>query len=69
MAKVLSQWCKDVKKEMIDRDMSVGELAEIIGKTRVYTSSIINGRVYSEPAVKAISDVLNIKESARSLTG
>lgn len=69
MAKVLSPWCKEVKKIMIDRDMTVSELAEGIGKTREYTSAIINGRVYSEPTVKEISDYLNIEESACSLSG
>ena len=68
MAKSLSPWCKQVKKELIDRDMSVSELAEAIGKTREYTSAVVNGRIYSEPAVKEISDVLNIAESACSLS-
>ena len=68
MAKSLSPWCKQVKKELIDRDMSVSELAEAIGKTREYTSAVVNGRIYSEPAVKEISDALNITESACSLS-
>lgn len=69
MARILSPWCKQVKKELIDRDMGVGELAKKIGRTREYTSAIVNGRIYSEPAVKAISDVLNIHETACSLLG
>lgn len=69
MAKVLSPWCKAVKIEMLKRDMTVNELAERISRTREYTSGIINGRIYSEPAVKAISDVLNITETACSLSG
>ena len=68
MAKVLSPWCKEVKHELIDRDMSISDLASMIGKTRQYTSAIVNGRIYSEPTVKEISDVLNIKETACSLT-
>lgn len=69
MGKILSPWCKQAKKELIDRDMTVGELAQAIGKSREYTSAVVNGRIYSEPAVKAISDVLNITETACSLTG
>ncbi len=69
MAKVLSPWCKQAKCELIKRDMSVTELAEKIGKSREYTSAVVNGRIYSEPAVKAISDVLNITETACSLVG
>lgn len=69
MRKVLSPWCKQAKCELINRDMSVTELAEKIGRTREYTSAVVNGRIYSEPAVKAISDVLNITETACSLVG
>lgn len=60
MARTLSPWCKEVKIALIKRDMTVGELAEQIGLTREYTSAIVNGRIYAEPAVNAISDVLNI---------
>ena len=67
MGKVLSPWCKQVKIKLIELDMSVGELATRIGKTREYTSAVVNGRSYSEPAVKAISDVLNISETANTL--
>ena len=66
MKKILSDWCKQVKCEMINRDMSVDELAHAIGKTREWTSGVVNGRIYSKPTVKAICDVLNIKEYAKS---
>lgn len=69
MARVLSPWCKQVKCELIKRDMSIAELAEMIGISRPYASEIVNGRRYSEPVVKAISDVLNIAECAQSLAG
>ena len=61
MAKKLSEWCKAVKIEMIKRDWSVGDLAEAVFMTREYVSAIINGRVYSAPAVKTISDVLMLR--------
>lgn len=69
MKKILSPWCKQAKCELIKRDMTVSELADLIGKSREYTSSVLNGRVYAEPVVKAISDVLNIEENAYSLVG
>lgn len=69
MGKILSPWCKQAKCELIKRDMSVSDLAEKIGLTREYTSAVINGRIYAEPAVKAISDVLNITETAHSYVG
>lgn len=68
MARVLSPWCKQAKIQLIQLDMTVAELAMKVGLTREYTSAIINGRAFSEPAVKAISDVLNISETARSLS-
>ena len=67
MAKVLSPWCKQVKKELIDRDMSISDLAEQVGISRQYASEIVHGRRYAEPAVKAISDYLNIAETAQTL--
>lgn len=68
MARVLSPWCKQAKIRLIELDMTVAELARKVGLTREYTSAIVNGRMYSEPAIKAISDVLNITESACSLS-
>ncbi len=69
MGKVLSPWCKQAKIAMIELDMTVVELAGKIGKSREYTSAVVNGRIYAEPVVKAISDVLNIPETACSLKG
>ena len=67
MARQLSPWCKMAKHALIDRDMSVADLAMKIGKTREYTSGVVNGRIYAEPIVKLISDDLNIPETACSL--
>lgn len=67
MAKKLSAWCKSVKIELIKRDWDVLELANAVHMSREYVSAIINGRVYSSAAVKAISDVLNVEETAKSL--
>lgn len=64
MGKILPPWCKQAKTALINRDMTVGELAQTIGKSREFTSGVINGRIYSEPAVKEISDVLNIPNTA-----
>ena len=60
MRKKLSPWCKLVKHTLIDRDMEVAELAEKTGLARPYLSSVINGRVYSEPAINKVSYVLGI---------
>ena len=46
---------------MIERELSVQDLADAIGMSRVYTSALINGRVQSEATMKLISDTLNIE--------
>lgn len=58
--KDLSAWCKAAKTEMLNRGITTIKLAEDIGMKREYVSSIINGRVHSAPAIRAISDYLNI---------
>lgn len=60
MNKILSPWSKKVKKAMIDRDMDTNDLARMLGYTRQYTSSIINGVVYYEEPVVRISDTFSI---------
>lgn len=69
MGRVLSLWCKNVKCELINQDMTIDDLAGEIGKSREYTSAVVNGRVRAEPAIKAISDVLNIPDSGITATG
>ena len=54
MEKKLSVWCKSAKIEMIRRDIKTTTLAKNLGMNRSYVSSILNGRVYSGPAVKRI---------------
>ena len=63
MKKKLSKWCKNVKIEMVKKDLEVQDLAAALGMNRSYVSSIVNGRVHSVPAVKKISDYLGIPDS------
>lgn len=63
MEKKLSPWCKAVRIAMIEKDIGVQKLADALGMNRCYVSSIVNGRVYSTPAVKRISDYLGIPDS------
>lgn len=67
MAKKLSPWCKTAKKALIDQDMEINEIAEELGMSRPYVSSILNGRVYSPVAVKKISDFLHIPDAESRL--
>lgn len=67
MTRRLSPWCKTVKKTLIDRDLSINDLAEAVDMGRSYVSSIINGRVYSPVAVRKISDYLRISDADAEL--
>ncbi len=69
MEKAMSLWSKHARCELINRNMTVDDLALEIGKTREYTSAVVNGRIISEPAIKAISDVLNIPDAGIAVTG
>ena len=60
MKKRLPPWCKLVKHTLIDKDMDVSELATKTGLARPYLSSIINGRIYIQPAVNKVSDFRGI---------
>lgn len=65
-ARVLSPWCKQVQCALINKDMTINDLAKELGKSRQYISAVVNGRTYAEPTVKEISDLLNITDTAYS---
>lgn len=54
-------WSKRARIAMIEKGISVNELAKMVNRTRSYVSAVINGRVFSAPVNKMISDVLNIE--------
>lgn len=66
MNKNLSPWCKLAWHAMIDKGLSVQDVADGTEMNRSYVSTILNGRVYSSVAVKRISDFLEIEDSAGS---
>lgn len=66
MGRKMSDWSKAVKKAMIDKDWDMGDLAKAIGISREYASAVVNERVRSAPTASAISDVLNIPNTAYS---
>lgn len=47
MKRKLSPWCKEVKKTLIDRDMTVTDLCDQVGMCRNYVSRTINGASYA----------------------
>ncbi len=61
-----SDWSKAVKIAMIQRDWNMGDLAKEIGKSREYTSAVVNERVRALPTAQIISEILNIPNTAYS---
>ncbi len=59
--RILPSWNKQVYIKMIEKDMTVPELAEKMKWTRQYTSAILNGRVYHKEAVERISQYFDIE--------
>ena len=53
MKRKLSPWCKEVKKTLIDRDMTVTDLCDQVGMCRNYVSRTINGAL-AETISKAL---------------
>ena len=60
MKRKLSPWCKEVKKAMIDRDMSIADLAAELNLTSAYVTRIINGTFIIPETKKRISKYLDI---------
>ena len=54
----LSRWSKDVKIALIERDMSIKELAESLGYSVCTLSNVINGR-YANSTYKEIVEKVN----------
>lgn len=53
-----SQWSKDVRKALIDKNMTFKQLAELIGYSVGTVSSVINGR-YSNASYQVITEKIN----------
>lgn len=59
--KILPVWNRRVKKALIDRNMTVKELAVLIGYSTVYTSNVVNGKIVNATkAEEKISEVLGL---------
>ena len=60
MKRKLSPWCKEDKKAMIDRDMSIADLAAELNLSSAYITRIINGTFIIPETKKRISKYLDI---------
>jgi len=62
MAVYTPRWGKEVKKALIDNDLSIADLAVTLNCSRTYLSNMIHGREYSSEIVTKVSKQLNIPE-------
>lgn len=61
MKRIYSDWSKEVKKKMIDKDLTNQDIADKFNWTSRYVSAVINGREYYREAVVNISTYLNVE--------
>ncbi len=54
-------WAKDVRKTMIDLDMSVKELAEGVGRDRTNVSRVLNGALMNDTLKRDIISFIEQK--------
>ena len=66
MKKETSQWSKDVRKAMIDKDMTLKQLSENIGYCYTTVSSVINGR-YSNSSCQEITEKINVELGVKGM--
>ncbi|WP_283682744.1 helix-turn-helix domain-containing protein [Parablautia sp. Marseille-Q6255] len=60
MKRLLSEWCRETKKAMIDQDMTMNDLVSEVGYSRAYVSGVVNGRINHPDVAEAISKYLHI---------
>ncbi len=52
---------KQIKKKLIDRNMTATQLADTLGTTPQYLNKILHGERSGEKYIQAISEILNIE--------
>lgn len=57
-------WAKEVRKTMIDLDMSVKELAEGVGRDRTNVSRVLNGALMNDTLKR---DIISFIESKKKM--
>lgn len=68
MKKILSDWSKAIKHEMIDRDMDVNDIAAKFHWTPQYVSALINGRIYYDEPVNRLSHYFDVEVPPENAT-
>jgi len=55
------EWCKEVKIELIRRDMTVKQLATKLGRSEEYIYRALRGHTYRKQACEEVSEFLGIE--------
>lgn len=61
--RVVPDWGKTVKKTLIDKDMSIAQLAKELDVSRPYLSNVINGALIYPELQRRICDYLGISSA------
>lgn len=61
MENILAEWMKDVKVQMIRRDIGLDDLSAAVGKSRSHTSAVIHGNVIAPDTARAVSEILGVE--------
>ena len=62
----MSEFEKQVKKALIDRNMTMGDLAEPLGISLSYVSDLIKEKRNNEEQIARIKDFLNLSDAGES---
>lgn len=62
----MSEFEKQVKKALIDRNMTMGDLAEALGISLSYVSDLIKEKRNNEKQIARIKDFLNLYDAGGS---
>ncbi len=63
-SRIKPHWYCDVKKALIDNNLTITKLADELGVCRVHASHVINGRGISKTLEQKIFDRLNLNANS-----
>lgn len=63
----LCRWSKNAKIAMIERDLTMRELAKAIDRSPQFVSAVVTQRLKAPNSEKIISDFLNIEDDGKDV--
>ena len=63
----MSEFEKQVKKALIDRNMTMGDLADALGISISYVSDLVKNKRNNEGQIARIKDFLNLSDAGSSV--